>query len=180
LCRLLLSWVSPTVGGLVHCRETCSIPSGGLIDCLPPSSWWPLRGASGRAKVWAGVAPSPGSATRVGASLNNKISAAASLILRAGQGASGVALLSFSACFYSRPIRQASTECPLSPLQQLNFWMQISSLLSHFPNSNNDHCDLGFPVTACDVVRRPSRGHQVSMEDLRSKGGGGVRGPPLT
>ena len=24
-------------------------------------------------------------------------------------------------CFYSRPIRQTSTKCPLSPLQQLNF-----------------------------------------------------------
>ncbi|MFO0006892.1 MAG: hypothetical protein ACK559_37820, partial [bacterium] len=46
-----------------------------------------------------------------------------------------------------------------------------SSQLSHFPNSNNDHCDLGFIVIACDVVRRPSRGHEVSMEDLRSKGG---------
>jgi hypothetical protein len=83
-------------------------------------------------------------------------------------------------CFYSRPIRQTSTECPLSPLQQLNFWMQISSQLSHFPNSNNDHCDLGFIVIACDVVRKPSRGHEVAMEDLRSKGGGGVCGPPLT
>ena len=35
-------------------------------------------------------------------------------------------------------------------------------------------------MTACDVVRRPSRGHEVAMEDLRSKGGGGVCGPPLT
>ena len=47
-----------------------------------------------------------------------------------------------------------------------------------FPNSNNDHCDLGFIVIAGDVVRRPSRGHEVSMEDLRSKGDGGVCGPP--
>ncbi len=83
-------------------------------------------------------------------------------------------------CFYSRPIRQASTECPLFPLQQLNFLIQIPSQLSHFPNSNNSHCDLGFIVTACDVVRRPSRGHEVAMEDLRLKGGGGVCGPPLT
>ena len=81
-------------------------------------------------------------------------------------------------CFYSRPIRQASTECPLPPLQQLNFWMQIPSQLSHFPNSNNDHCDLGFIVTACDVVRRPSRGHEVAMEDLRSKGVEGYVVPP--
>jgi hypothetical protein len=33
-------------------------------------------------------------------------------------------------------------------------------------------------VIACDVVRNPSRGHEVAMEDLRSKGGGGVCGPP--
>jgi hypothetical protein len=57
--------------------------------------------------------------------------------------------------FYRQPIRQASTKCPLPALKQLNFWMQISSQLSRFPNSNNDHCDLGFIVTACDVVRRP-------------------------
>jgi hypothetical protein len=58
--------------------------------------------------------------------------------------------------------------------------MQIPSQLSHFPNSNNDHCGLGFIVIACDVVRKPSQGHEVSMEDLRSEGGGGVCGPPLT
>ena len=81
-------------------------------------------------------------------------------------------------CFYSQPIRQASTECPLSPLQQLNFWMQISSQVSRFPNSNNDHCDLGFLVTACDVVRRPSRGHEVAMEDFRSNGVEGYVVPP--
>jgi hypothetical protein len=56
--------------------------------------------------------------------------------------------------------------------------MQISSQLSHFPNSNNDHCDLGFIVTACDVVRRPSRGHEVAMEDFRSKGVEGYVVPP--
>ena len=46
--------------------------------------------------------------------------------------------------------------------------------------SNNDHCDLGFIVTACEVVRRPSRGHEVAMEDLRSKGVEGYVVPPLT
>jgi hypothetical protein len=54
--------------------------------------------------------------------------------------------------FYRQPIRQASTKCPLPSLKQLNLWMQISSQLSRFPNSNNDHCDLGFIVTACDVT----------------------------
>jgi hypothetical protein len=33
-------------------------------------------------------------------------------------------------------------------------------------------------VTACDVVRRPSRGHEVAMEDLRSKGVEGYVVPP--
>ncbi len=61
--------------------------------------------------------------------------------------------------FYRQPIRQASTKCSLPALKQLNCWMQISSQLSRFPNSNNDHCDLGFRVTACDVVRKPYRGH---------------------
>ncbi len=45
--------------------------------------------------------------------------------------------------FYRQPTRQASTKCPIPALKQLNFWMQISSQLSRFPNSNNDHCDLG-------------------------------------
>ena len=80
--------------------------------------------------------------------------------------------------FIADPSGQASTECPLSPLQQLNFWIQIPSQLSHFPNSNNDHCDLGFIVTAGDGVRRPSRGHEVAMEDLRSKGVEGCVVPP--
>ena len=81
-------------------------------------------------------------------------------------------------CFYSQPIRQASTKCPLSPLEQLNFWMQISSQLSRFPNSNNDHCDLGFRVTACDVVRRPYRGLEAATEDSMPKGVEGYVVPP--
>jgi hypothetical protein len=81
--------------------------------------------------------------------------------------------------FYRQPIRQASTKCPLPPLKQLNFLMQISSQLSRFPNSNNDHCDLGFIVITCDVVRRPYRGHEAAIEDSMSKRGGGVCGPPM-
>ena len=80
--------------------------------------------------------------------------------------------------FYRQPIRQASTKCPLPPLEQLNFWMQISSQLSRFPNSNNDHRDLGFRVTSCDVVRRPYRGHEAAMEDFMSKGVEGYVVPP--
>ena len=37
---------------------------------------------------------------------------------------------------------------------------------------------LGFIVIACDVVRKPSRGHEVAMEDLRSKGVEGCVVPP--
>jgi hypothetical protein len=33
-------------------------------------------------------------------------------------------------------------------------------------------------VTACDVVRRPSRGHEAAMEDLVSKGVEGYVVPP--
>ena len=33
-------------------------------------------------------------------------------------------------------------------------------------------------MIACDVVRKPSRGHEVAMEDLRSKGWRGVWSPP--
>ena len=47
-----------------------------------------------------------------------------------------------------------------------------------FPNSNNDHCDLGFIVTACDVVRRPSRGHEAAMEDSMPEGVEGYVVPP--
>jgi hypothetical protein len=56
--------------------------------------------------------------------------------------------------------------------------MQISSQLSRFPNSNNNHCDLGFIVTACDVVRRPSRGHEAAMEDSMPEGVEGYVVPP--
>jgi hypothetical protein len=48
--------------------------------------------------------------------------------------------------------------------------MQIPSQLSRFPNSNNDHCDLGFRVTACDVVRRQYRCHEAGTEDSMLKG----------
>jgi hypothetical protein len=34
-------------------------------------------------------------------------------------------------------------------------------------------------VTACDVVRRPYRGHEAAIEDSISKRGGGVCGPPM-
>ncbi len=80
--------------------------------------------------------------------------------------------------FYRRPIRQASTKCPLPSLKQLNLWIQISSQLSRFPNSNNDHCDLGFIVTACDVVRRLYRGHEAAIEDSMPKGVEGYVVPP--
>jgi hypothetical protein len=33
-------------------------------------------------------------------------------------------------------------------------------------------------VTACDVVRRPSRGHEAEMEDFMSKGVEGYVVPP--
>jgi hypothetical protein len=33
-------------------------------------------------------------------------------------------------------------------------------------------------VTACDVVRRPSRGHEAAMEDFLSKGVEGYVVPP--
>ncbi len=80
--------------------------------------------------------------------------------------------------FYRQPTRQASTKCPLPALKQLNFWMQISSQLSRFPNSNNDHCDLGFRVTAWDVVRRPYLGHEAATEDSMPKGVEGYMVPP--
>jgi hypothetical protein len=81
--------------------------------------------------------------------------------------------------FYRQPIRQASTEWPLPALKQLNFWMQIPSQLSRFPNSNNDHCDLDFGRTVCDVVRMPYRGHEAASENSMLKRGGGVCGPPM-
>jgi hypothetical protein len=81
--------------------------------------------------------------------------------------------------FYRQPTRQASIECPLPALKQLNFWMQISSQLSRFPNSNNDHCDLDFRLTVCDVVRRSYQGHEAASEDSMLKRGGGVCGSPM-
>jgi hypothetical protein len=85
-----------------------------------------------------------------------------------------------SQIFFNRqPIRQASTECALPALKQLNFWMQISSQLIHFPNSNNDHCDIGFRLTVCDVVRRPCLGLEAASDDSMLKRGGGVCGPPM-
>ncbi len=86
---------------------------------------------------------------------------------------------SFQIFFYRQPTRQASTECPLPALKQLNFWMQISSQLRCFPNSNNDHCDLDFRLPVCDVVRRPYRGHSATSQDSMLKRGGGVCGPPM-
>jgi hypothetical protein len=81
--------------------------------------------------------------------------------------------------FYRQPTRQASTECPLPALKQLNFWMQISSQLSRFMNSNNDHCDLDFSLTVCDILGWPYRGHEAVSEDPMLKRGGGVCGPPM-
>ncbi len=84
-----------------------------------------------------------------------------------------------SRIFFNRqPTRQASTKCPFPALKQLNFWMQISSQLSRFPNSNNDHCDLGFRLTVCDVVRRPYQGHEAASEDSMLKRGEGYVVPP--
>jgi hypothetical protein len=79
---------------------------------------------------------------------------------------------------YRQPSRQASTECPLPALKQLNFWMQISSQSSRLMNSNNDHCDLGFSLTVCDILGWPYRGHEAASEDSMLKRGGGVCGPP--
>ena len=58
--------------------------------------------------------------------------------------------------------------------------MQILSQLSHFPNSNNDHCDLGFTVIACDVVKRAVLRPRGRSGGFEVKRGGGVCGPPLT
>ncbi len=78
--------------------------------------------------------------------------------------------------FYRQPSRQASTECPLSALKQLTFWMQISSQLSRFMNWSNDHCDLDLILTVCDITGWPYRGHEAALEDNMLKGGGGVYG----
>jgi hypothetical protein len=81
--------------------------------------------------------------------------------------------------FYRQPTRQASTECPLPALKQLSFWMQVSSQLIRFLNSNNHHCDLGFSLTVCDVLRWPYRGHEAVSEDSMLIRGGGVCCPPM-
>ena len=52
----------------------------------------------------------------------------------------------------------------------------ISSQLSRFMNSNNDHCDLDFFLTVCDITRWPYRGHEAASEDTMLKRGGGVCG----
>ncbi len=66
--------------------------------------------------------------------------------------------IGLSQIFFNRqPTRQASTGCPLPALKQLNFWMQISSQLSRFINSNNDHCDLDFSLTVCEILGWPYR-----------------------
>ncbi len=78
--------------------------------------------------------------------------------------------------YYRQPSRQASTECPLPALKQLNFWMQISSQLSHFMTWSNDHCDLDFSLTVYDILRWPYRGHEAASEDTMLKRGGGVCG----
>jgi len=78
--------------------------------------------------------------------------------------------------FYRQPSRQASTECPLSALKHLNFWMHISSQLSRFMNCSNDHCDLDFTLTVCDITGWPYRGHEAASEDTMLKRVGGVCG----
>jgi hypothetical protein len=40
-------------------------------------------------------------------------------------------------------------------------------------NSNNDHCDLGFSLTVCDILGWPYRGHEAVSEDSMLKRGGG-------
>ncbi len=80
--------------------------------------------------------------------------------------------------FYRQPSRQASTECPLPALKQLNFWMQISSQLSRFVNWSNDHSGLDFILTVCDITGWPYRGHEAASEDTMLKRGGGVCGFP--
>ncbi len=52
----------------------------------------------------------------------------------------------------------------------------ISSQLSRFMNSNNDHCDLDFFLTVCDITGWPYRGHEAASEDTMLKRGGGVCG----
>ncbi len=73
--------------------------------------------------------------------------------------------------FYRQPTRQASTECPLPALKQLNFSMQISSQLSRFLNSNNDHCDLGFSLTVCDILGWPCWGQEAALEEEEGEEG---------
>jgi hypothetical protein len=46
-------------------------------------------------------------------------------------------------------------------------------------NSNNDHCDLDFSLTVCDILGWPYRGHEAASEDPMLKRGGGVCGPPM-
>jgi hypothetical protein len=55
--------------------------------------------------------------------------------------------------------------------------MQISSQLSRFMNSNNNHCDLDFSLTVCDILGWPYRGHEAVSEDPMLKRGVGVCGP---
>ncbi len=78
--------------------------------------------------------------------------------------------------FYRQSSRQASTECPLPALKQLNFWMQISSQLGRFMNWSIDHCDLDFLLTVCDITIWPYWGHEAASEDAMLKRGGGVCG----
>ena len=56
--------------------------------------------------------------------------------------------------------------------------MQISSQLSRYMNSNNDHCDLGFSLTVCDILGWPYQGHEAVSENSMPKRGGAVCGPP--
>ncbi len=78
--------------------------------------------------------------------------------------------------FYRQPSRQASTECPLPALKQLNFWTQISSQLGRFMNWSIHHYDLDFILTVCDITGWPYRGHEAPSEDAMLKSGGGVCG----
>jgi hypothetical protein len=44
--------------------------------------------------------------------------------------------------------------------------MQIFSQLSRFMNLNNDHCDLGFSLTVCDILGWPYRGHEAASGEF--------------
>jgi hypothetical protein len=66
---------------------------------------------------------------------------------------------------------------PPSCAETAELRMQILSQLSRFMNSNNDHHDLDFSLTVCDILGWSYRGQEAVSEDSMLKGGGGVCGP---